>query len=522
MKFWLAALAPWMVATAALGQDAQAVSVEYTHQGTSTQEALRIGDECYAPPSLVRKWGWDVQTRYEDADITAEGRTIRIKMVVQNGKPVLSLSEASRYLGAKSSWSADKKTFRMRSWIRNVEATSTGVKIDGTLDFVPRAFKVANPDRLVIDLVGAEYTPGSFTNLPAGWRVGQVSDNTVRFVVEHPLMAAQSVPALAKGRSLETKIASLGTQAQNPPNGQPVPATAVLAPALAVEQTEKEINLLIPVKSGLPGAPTAKFLSPHQIEITVPRAKPDNPINEGDLGSNLFTSYSFVTKGESAVLTLNCVQAMAFQMSTTPDGIAIKAFLPANADGKLAGKIIVVDAGHGGHDSGAQNSGIKEKDLALKVAKQTVENLLSMGASVITTRNDDKFIGLGERSAIANRSKAALFLSIHINSNTVANSRSGTITFFHNQNPVCMLLAQCIQTEIAKVSKLPSIGIWSDTRIYKSGFAVLRTAEMPSVLIELGFINHSTDRKRLQEAEFQKAAGKAIAEGVRIYFGGNE
>jgi N-acetylmuramoyl-L-alanine amidase len=522
MKFWLALLAPWMVATAALGQEASPVSVDYTHQGISSTDTFRIGEDCYTSPTVVRKWGWEVQTRYNDADITAEGRTIRVKMVVQNGRPVVSLTEAARYLGAKASWSNDKKIYRLRSWIRNVEATPTGVRIDGTLDFMPRAFKVTGPDRFVIDLVGAEYTPGSFTNLPEGWRVGQVSDNTVRFVVEHPLMAQQAVPTLSKGRSLETRISSLDAQSQVNPGGQPVPVTAVLAPALTVEQTSKELNLLIPVKSGMPGAPTARFITPRQIEITIPRAVPDDPIANGDLGTALITSYSFVAKADSAVLTLNCAKPMAFQMSAGPDGIAIKAFLPINSDGRLAGKIIVIDAGHGGHDTGAQSTGVKEKDLALKVAQQAVQHLLALGASVITTRNDDKFVGLGERSGIANRSDAALFVSIHINSNTVADSRSGSITFFHNQNPICMLLAQCIQTELAKVSKLPNIGIWSDQRIYQSGFAVLRGAQMPAVLVELGFINNSTDRKRLQEPEFQKAAGKAIAEGIRVYFGGAE
>lgn len=525
MKFWLAVLAPWMAATAALGQDAQAVSVEYTHQGVSSQDIIRVGEDCFAAPYVVRKWGWEVTTRYSDADVDAEGRTIRVKMLSNKGKPMISLTEAARFLGAKSSWSEDGKTYRMRSWIRNVEATKTGLKVDGTLPYLPRTFKLAGPDRFVVDLVGAEFTPGSFANLPQGWRVGQVSDNTVRIVIEHPEMALQPINPVSQGRSLEIALRTLDPsigQQTGPINGQPIPVTAVLAPALTLEQDSKSIELLIPVRSGTPGSPTAKFITPHKIEVTIPKATPADPISSGDLGTPLVTNYSFIPRTDSAVLTLTCAKAMAFQVSPSKEGISVKVFLPAKSDGKMTGKIIVLDAGHGGHDSGAKNNSVMEKTIALAITKETGRQLTAMGASVIFTRTDDTFVGLGERSAVANRSNASIFVSIHINSNTVADSRSGTISFHHKQDPVGMLLTQCIHTEMVKVSKLPNIGVWSDQRIYKSGFAVLRNSEMPSTLLELGFINHKTDRARMQQLEFQQSIAKAIAEGVRIFFGGKE
>ncbi|HQU17741.1 MAG TPA: N-acetylmuramoyl-L-alanine amidase [Fimbriimonadaceae bacterium] len=182
---------------------------------------------------------------------------------------------------------------------------------------------------------------------------------------------------------------------------------------------------------------------------------------------------------------------------------------------------MVVDAGHGGHDTGARSPDKKlnEKDLALAIANLTAKRLSEQGATVVLTRKGDQFIALKERSEIANRNCAHFFLSVHINSNQVANSSTGGITFYHQQDPVGMLLADCIQGEIAKVSGLPNLGTWSDRRIYETGFAVLRYAKMPAVLIEMGFINNSKDRARMSTADFKEKVAGAIVQGLRAYLG---
>jgi N-acetylmuramoyl-L-alanine amidase len=198
--------------------------------------------------------------------------------------------------------------------------------------------------------------------------------------------------------------------------------------------------------------------------------------------------------------------------------VTLRLIKPNGSNGTLAGKVIVLDAGHGGRDPGATNSGVQEKKIALAIAQQTAKALTEAGASVILTRNDDRFIPLGERSDIANRSKADLFLSIHINSNTVANSRSGSIMFHHKQSPLGILLGNLLSEEIVKVSELPSMGVRSDRTIYESGFAVLRNSQMPAVLLEMGFINHSRDRARIQEAEYHSSVAKAITQAVKRYY----
>jgi N-acetylmuramoyl-L-alanine amidase len=188
-------------------------------------------------------------------------------------------------------------------------------------------------------------------------------------------------------------------------------------------------------------------------------------------------------------------------------------------NGQLAGKIICIDPGHGGHDTGAHSNGVYEKNLTLTIAKKTAAAFAEAGATVIMTRKTDVFIPLLDRNRIADDSQADFFIAIHINSNTLANSLSGGITFHHKDNDTSTILAECIQNQVAKVSKIPNLGAWSDGKIYQSGFSVLRNAGQPAVLLELGFINSTHDRARLQQADFQDDVAEAIVRGVQDFLG---
>jgi N-acetylmuramoyl-L-alanine amidase len=213
---------------------------------------------------------------------------------------------------------------------------------------------------------------------------------------------------------------------------------------------------------------------------------------------------------------------MGVEFVADVNGVQLRLLKPNVGDGKLIGKTIVVDAGHGGTDSGSSSAGIYEKNLTLPVARMLAEELAREGAVVIMTRKDDTYPTLVERAALANRNNADCFVSVHINKigATRSTSKSGTITFYHGGQKSSEVLAECIQHEVAAVSKLPSIGVWSDTKIYDSGFSVLRnTTRMPGVLVELGFINNATDRKRMATADFQQSAALAIVKGIKKFLG---
>ncbi len=187
----------------------------------------------------------------------------------------------------------------------------------------------------------------------------------------------------------------------------------------------------------------------------------------------------------------------------------------------LAGKVIVVDPGHGGSDPGVISStGVREKDVTLAVALKTRSYLESLGAKVIMTRTGDYTPGKGSslgdldsRVYLANSQKADIFVSIHVNSYPADNSISGVIGFYYAGSAKAQLLAGCVAKGVAKATGM----------VHRSdraeNFRVLRCTSMPATLLELGFMTNKGDLSLLTQDSFQKLAAKGIAQGILTYFG---
>ncbi len=174
---------------------------------------------------------------------------------------------------------------------------------------------------------------------------------------------------------------------------------------------------------------------------------------------------------------------------------------------------VVIDAGHGGSDFGAEYSGRKEKDDNLALALLVAEKLENMGVDTVLTRKEDKFISLEKRCKIANKKKAQIFVSLHRNS---AEGASGVEIWISKENPDAdRKIAESI------LNALSEAGI-SENRGVKAGYArsdgkdyyVNSHTDMPSCLVELGFINSETDNKLFDE-KLERYA-QAIAESVAV------
>ncbi|PAK41933.1 hypothetical protein CHH87_07810, partial [Bacillus licheniformis] len=163
------------------------------------------------------------------------------------------------------------------------------------------------------------------------------------------------------------------------------------------------------------------------------------------------------------------------------------AFPAAFAAEPLSGKTVYVDAGHGGEDSGAVGNGLLEKDVNLEVAILIDEKLKEEGADTVASRTDDTFLTLEDRVAKASKNASDLFISIHANS--AVPEASGTETYFDStyQAADSERLASDIQ------ERLPDALGTRDRGVKESGFYVIKNSQMPSVLVELGFITNKTD-----------------------------
>ncbi|NLV17566.1 MAG: SH3 domain-containing protein [Syntrophomonadaceae bacterium] len=182
-------------------------------------------------------------------------------------------------------------------------------------------------------------------------------------------------------------------------------------------------------------------------------------------------------------------------------------------------RIVVLDAGHGGLDPGACGKILKEKDVNLEITRRVGELLKQQGITAVFTRTDDIFLSLEERSKIANRLNAGLFVSIHNNASELS-SVSGIETYFYApaSNPDLFAqrgerakLANAIQTEL--VSALLS----NNRGVKEKNLSVLRNTLMPSALVEVAFISNPTEEALLQDQDFIDRAASGIANGIIVF-----
>lgn len=221
------------------------------------------------------------------------------------------------------------------------------------------------------------------------------------------------------------------------------------------------------------------------------------------------------------------------------------------------GKVVVLDAGHGGDDPGAINGSLKEKNIVLSIAQKAGKELQGRGYKVYYTRSKDKFINLRDRTKYANDKAADLFISIHANaapSKTKAATMRGIETFFlsparseRSKNAAALenksdieemnyfskqtflnflnrekiiasnKLAIDVQREVLARAKSVSSKA-SDGGVREAPFWVLVGALMPAVLLEVGYITHPSEGDLINNSKYQDALAKGLADGIDVYF----
>lgn len=177
---------------------------------------------------------------------------------------------------------------------------------------------------------------------------------------------------------------------------------------------------------------------------------------------------------------------------------------------------IVIDAGHGGYDSGATYQGRKEKDDVLRLALAVGERLTQDGFEVFYTRTEDVYDSPYEKAQIANATGADYFVSLHRNSSPNPNTYNGVETLVYQENPVVNDLAESINRQLENVG-FKNLGIEE-----RPGLVVLRRTQMPAVLVEVGFINTDVDNQLFDERfqEIADAIATGIEEGIQEAGGG--
>ena len=413
--------------------------------------------------------------------------------------------------------------FDLRSWSGE---SSTRVVLDLQRKVKLRYDRIADPDRLFVDLLGTRLHPNLWNrSFPVGdglleqIRIAQNREDVVRVVLDFKDVKDHGVFFLEDPARLVIDVRGAGTP--------PPAASAGASPPPD------------------PAAGAIDSLPSRRLDGVVPPAaqqgggRPADPIVVGSTGGAAGSAPAPPRRRtappppEPPALNRAGSYSLARQLG-------------------LGARRIVIDAGHGGHDPGTIGPrGLQEKDLVLDVAHR-LERLVraDLGAEVVLTRTTDVYVPLEERTAIANSRGADLFLSIHANASRNPHAR-GIETYFLSfaQNPHAEAVAArenaisaatlkdlqqlvkaitlnskidesrdfAASVQEAMVQNLREHHAVEDRGVHTAPFYVLIGANMPSVLAEIAFVSNPGEEQRLKTGEYREHVARALLRGVRGY-----
>jgi N-acetylmuramoyl-L-alanine amidase len=416
----------------------------------------------------------------------------------------------------------------LRAWSGD---SSTRVVVDLDKKVKLAYDRIADPDRLFVDLVGTRLHPNlKNRSFPVGdgllekIRLAQNKDDVVRVVLDFKDVKDHSIFFLEDPTRLVIDVrgaARAGTRVAEKPEPAQAPVDALPSHRL----------------DGMVASPPASRQAPG--------TKPA-PIAIGSSEGPTSSAPTREASGREPSRRKGAPPA-----PEPPDLNRAGSYSLARQLG-LGARRIVIDAGHGGHDPGTIGAGgLQEKDLVLDVSLR-LEKLVraELGAEVLMTRSSDAYVPLEERTAIANSRAADLFLSVHANASRDRRAR-GIETYFLNfaQDPHAEAVAarenaisaatlkdlQQLVKAITLNSKIDESRDFAasvqeamvqnireqhpveDRGVHTAPFYVLIGANMPSVLAEIAFVSNLEDEKRLKTPEYRDVIARALFRGVRAY-----
>jgi N-acetylmuramoyl-L-alanine amidase len=433
----------------------------------------------------------------------------------------------------------------------------TRVAIDLGDDVTYEAARVPSPDRIYFDLHGTrlaqELVGKSFSVTDDGFlkkiRAAQFSNDMTRVVLDVNDVTEYSAFLLPNPYRLIIDIHG-GSKAE--------PGAAVVSvPMQRAATSAPTVPNTTAVKAGSSFDVAALSAQPGRVEATSqPTSQPISAVVKDASAAGTNAPAASMTPGAAK-------KTKKGKVVKDQDAGPARAAVPT-ADGEtslvraLGLKIgrIVIDAGHGGHDTGTLGvDGIQEKDVVLDVALRVGQLLHDrLGAEIIYTRSDDTFIPLETRTAIANKAQADLFLSIHANSSPDASAR-GVETYYLNftsspdaletaarENAVSDQSIHQLSDLVKKIALKDKIeesrefagdvetslygGLQKgnaglkDRGVKKAPFVVLIGANMPSILAEISFVTNEKDARQLQEPDYRQRVAESLYKGVAKYAGG--
>jgi N-acetylmuramoyl-L-alanine amidase len=434
------------------------------------------------------------------------------------------------------------------------DSTEVLIELEDSVQYV--SGRIANPDRIYFDLHAARLSPNVARgnvqvsgNLLTKVRVAQNQAGVVRVVLDVNDVQDYAASLLKKPTRLVIELYGTSREAKPEPvetaradgAGRTSPKDNGDKPAPAVRTAKTDSAVDEARVHGSAGGKTPATTGAAEV-LPAPVPAPAATLPEPSAGKLTRTK---TTKGSTKP---DLVQP-ATTAQPTRDGLSTL----TRTLGLKIGRI-VIDPGHGGHDTGTIGpTGLMEKDLCLDVALRLGKIIQQKlpGADIVYTRSDDTFIPLEERTHIANEAKADLFISIHANSSPDHGAR-GVETYYLNLrgSPEAMAVAarensvsqesihdlEDVVKQIARTEKLDeSKELAADVQdslsrriqktarpvknrgVRKAPFVVLIGADMPSILTEISFLSNPSDEQLLKKPEHRQRVAEGLYQGMETY-----
>lgn len=523
---------------------------EYPY-GTAARDALFTIAEIYlhdlANPDEARDTFTNFIARYPNTPQSIQAKALlqKIDSRLARKSPQLP-AQAHPAANASVSMHSLAEVDGIRHWVgpnysRIVISAENEVKFN--------ASRLVNPPRLVFDLEGTRLSPalaGKSFPVEDGFlrqiRVGQFKPDVTRIVLDVKKIEEYSVFSLPSPFRLVIDIHGASTSG--------IGTRAVAAADQHLPQSGKTPSALSSIHAGYrANSPLQEAAGPQGKNMQAPAsaAQPEgrNPSQSAAVSSgasrNAPVSDSTGSGETEVIAPAQPGQVLPGAKQTLTRALGLKIAR------------IVIDPGHGGHDTGTIGpSGLREKDVVLDVALRLRKLIVRrMGSEVVMTRHDDTFIPLEERTAIANEKSADLFISIHANASRDPDAR-GIETYYLNftSDPAALALAarenassqesvHQLQSLIQKIAlsekieesqqfarvmdrsitrQLAADGVRQPDRgVKKAPFVVLIGANMPSILTEISFLTNPRDEHLLRRPEYRQKIAEAIFQGTLEY-----
>ncbi|WP_052101565.1 N-acetylmuramoyl-L-alanine amidase [Novilysobacter arseniciresistens] len=450
----------------------------------------------------------------------------------------------------------------------HLSAGATGTRAEIALDKSVEfdILRLSAPDRLVVDLPGSSLADG--LRVPAGAgvvkaiRTGQPVPGTARIVFDltQPITALK--PRIEPGASgprlvLEWPGDGARDAVAAEPAGVPVPTPA---PTQAAEPQPTAAE-----QSAASAAATSRLIS----ELAARHTSQPAATPAGAGSAAVDDPIAAVIAAHAAKVPTTIATGVPTRVATgkpaTPPSAAPAASAPAPVKTLqsvmghgMRPLVIAIDPGHGGQDPGALGkNGTREKDVVLQISKELARQInATPGLKAYLTRDTDVFIPLNKRAVLARQAKADMFISIHADAaeNRSADGSSvyvlslkgassqrarwlankenasdlvGGVRLEQTSNTLASVLLDLTQSGHMKASEeaageildgLMRVGNIHKTHIERANFAVLRTSDMPAMLVETAFISNPEEEKRLKDPAFQRKIAGAVLDGVNAFF----